>query len=140
MHSYPVISNHPSLKWFNRNFKIFWESLVKNTKDDVLFSKGFLDTLIQWMLALSGSAVRAFRHTATLTLYHMMGALIETLKEFRTTLATTEKQLKAAQKKKDKKAQKEISTRSEKIQEKIIKLEETINSIFKGYVIVYAFN
>jgi cohesin complex subunit SA-1/2 len=135
MYSYPIISKHPSLKPFNRNYKAFWESLIKNTRDDILFSEedDLITTIVAHLIAQSNSQVRALRHTATLTLYHIMGALIETLDSFRQTLATTEKQLKTAQKKKEKKAQTDISARSETLQANIIKVEEAIGTIYEGY-------
>lgn len=84
-----------------------------------------------WLISLSDSKIRAFRHTSTLTLYLIMDSLIETLKEFRANLSTIEKQLKAAKKKKDKKAQSELSTRSDELQERTIKIDGAITNIFE---------
>ncbi|KAL0481906.1 cohesin complex subunit SA [Acrasis kona] len=133
--TYPIISNHASLKSFNANFKQFWELLINAAKDEVLFAEGFIDSIVTWITQLSQSQARSFRHTSTLCGYLLCISLIDVLKEFRGQLNTTEKQLQSAKNKKGKKSADDIAKKSEQLQERNIIIEDTIKSIHEGMFI-----
>lgn len=44
----------------------FVERLIEGCGEAVLYDEYMLDTLVMWLVGLSDSQVRAFRHTSTL--------------------------------------------------------------------------
>lgn len=77
--------------------------------------------------------MRAFRHTSTLALYQIVDSSIEVIKEFKANLKKTEKQLRAAKKKKNKDQERELKAQSEQQTERISILEDSIlKDIFEG--------
>ena len=52
-------------KNFKRHFERFVVELMAMCGEDIALDDFMLDTLVQWLTALSSSSVRAFRHTCT---------------------------------------------------------------------------
>ena len=47
------------------NYVEFVELLVDQCRESVLYDEYMLDTLVMWLVGLTDSQVRAFRHTST---------------------------------------------------------------------------
>ena len=48
------------------NFSEFVERLISECGETILYDEYMLDTMVMWLVGLSDSQVRAFRHTSTL--------------------------------------------------------------------------
>ena len=48
------------------NFVDFVDSLIQQCQHSIIYDEYMLDTLVSWLIRLSDSQVRAFRHTSTL--------------------------------------------------------------------------
>lgn len=48
------------------NFCAFFESLVSQCQHGIVYDEYMMDILLSWLIRLSDSDVRAFRHTSTL--------------------------------------------------------------------------
>ena len=44
----------------------FVDSLIQQCQHSIIYDEYMLDTLVSWLIRLSDSQVRAFRHTSTL--------------------------------------------------------------------------
>ena len=44
----------------------FVDSLIQQCQHSIIYDEYMLDTLVSWLIRLSDSPVRAFRHTSTL--------------------------------------------------------------------------
>ena len=49
------------------NFVEFLERIIGQCQHSILYDEYMLDTLLVWLVGLTDSQVRAFRHTCTLT-------------------------------------------------------------------------
>ncbi|KXN89772.1 Cohesin subunit psc3 [Leucoagaricus sp. SymC.cos] len=63
---YPLTSKLPVFKPFRASLSEFIDRLVLSTADlGVLYTSDFMSTLQTWVIAMSSSQIRSFRHTAT---------------------------------------------------------------------------
>jgi hypothetical protein len=113
---YPIVSKHKDMKIFVVNYLEFLEILMDTISNGILFDTILLDCVLNWTTTLSNSHVRAFRHTSTLTLFHLMNSMILIHKTFQTNLSKLKK-------KKD-------DVLSERVQFLDTKLNDLFESIF----------
>jgi cohesin complex subunit SA-1/2 len=135
MPDYPIISTHTSIKGFNSRFIEFWDVLIHACQEEILYEDDFMDNLLTWIIALSSSKYRAFRHTSCLALYTIMDILIDVCQSVKKTLAKVEKQLDNAKKKKSKSDQikvQELNDQCSELQGRIITLDGYMSTIFEG--------
>ncbi|KAL9653052.1 hypothetical protein ABK040_006273 [Willaertia magna] len=133
--TYPIISNHPSLKYFSKNFEEFWSVFVDITKESQLTDDVMLKVL-QWFIVMTSSTCRAVRHTSTLALYQIATSVIDAIKSEKKTLSKLEKKAKAAKKNKEKKQEKEYINQCEEYQDKINLLEKILSDIYNSVFIL----
>lgn len=74
---YPLIMTGPQYKKFRNNFCEFVNILIKQCQYSIIYDQFLMENLISWLIALSDSQVRAFRHTATLAAMKLMTALVD---------------------------------------------------------------
>jgi len=74
---YPLIMTGPQYKKFKNNFCEFVHVLVKQCQYSIIYDQYLMENLISWLITLSDSQVRAFRHTATLASMKLMTALVD---------------------------------------------------------------
>lgn len=92
---YLLVSKDAAKKRFRRAFPDFCEKLIQIAfSTDVLLDAEFLETLLHWLLAMSESKVRSFRHTATVMLLGFLRGLNKLLADLkaRLSIAKTKKE------------------------------------------------
>lgn len=76
--SYPLVSKSKGYRKFRSSLLEFMTKLVETTAiSEVLYDDIFCETLQSWLVALSSSKLRAFRHTSTVISLHFVEALCE---------------------------------------------------------------
>lgn len=134
--TYPLISKHKDLKTFRRQMADFWRILVDHSADKQYLyddEAGKLWVTIEaWLVSMSSSALRSFRHTSTNICLTIMTALVELSVKLAKDLEIANKQL-AAEEKKTKKTASKIKTIQKTIESKTgqsDKLTETTANYF----------
>lgn len=74
---YPLVMTGPQYKKFKNNFCEFVHVLIKQCQYSIIYDQYLMESLISWLISLSDSQVRAFRHTATLAAMKLMTALVD---------------------------------------------------------------
>ncbi|WFD32942.1 cohesin complex subunit [Malassezia sp. CBS 17886] len=64
---YPIVSRTKAMRHARRNAEALLDRLLRDAAEAEILSDDLLDPLAAWTVALSASALRAFRHTATTT-------------------------------------------------------------------------
>ena len=75
----------------------FWSKLIRECKEDVLFDEYLFEGVAEWLISLSSSNARHFRHTGTLISLRLVRSLISVAVELTTKLGNTQKQWKKLQ-------------------------------------------
>ncbi|CCG81046.1 Meiotic recombination protein rec11 [Taphrina deformans PYCC 5710] len=111
--TYPLISKHKSFKTFRKQLNEFWRLLVTRSADkQYLFDDetgSLWGTIEAWLVSMSSSTLRAFRHTSTTTCLAIMSNLVDLSARLQSDLDVATKQL-AAEEKKNKTATAKIKT------------------------------
>lgn len=138
-HEYPLIMTGPAYKKFRVNFMDFVDSLIQQCQHSIIYDEYMLDTLVSWLIRLSDSPVRAFRHTSTLVGMKLVSALISIAKTVHIELDHTQRQLDSESGKvSSKKAMEKIEMLQNKRQElrqNISDLEDMMNFVHQGMFI-----
>lgn len=75
---YPLTSKLPIFKQFRASLSEFIDRLVSSAADlGVLYTSDFMSTLQTWVIAMSSSQIRSFRHTATVVALEVETALCD---------------------------------------------------------------
>ena len=75
---YPLTSKLPIFKKFRRSLSEFIERLIASSAElGVLYSSDLMATLQTWVVAMSSSQIRSFRHTATVVALEVETALCD---------------------------------------------------------------
>jgi hypothetical protein len=64
--AYPLVQTSVQARRFTRNFCEFLQLLINQCQYSIIYDQFMLDVLINFLIGLADSQVRAFRHTATL--------------------------------------------------------------------------
>jgi len=129
---YPIVSKHKDLKNYSKNYLEFWTHFIKGIQDSLLYDDTLIEILSSWLSALTSSRVRAFRHTSTLTVFHVMDCLMNVLIEQKEKIEKNEQQLKTSKKKKEKEQEKQLKKASDELNEKIVFIENQLKEFFDG--------
>ena len=98
--SYPLISKAASYKKFRKSLAELLERIFTSAAEaDALYDEALIETFIAWISAMSSSALRAFRHTATAIALWTIGALAQVGGELKKELASATKSRDAERKK-----------------------------------------
>ncbi|XP_046853053.1 cohesin subunit SA-1-like [Xenia sp. Carnegie-2017] len=135
-HEYPLIMSGGGYKRFKNNFCDFISLLIEQCQHNIVYDDYMLDKLITWLISLSDSQVRAFRHTSTLAGMVLVASLIQVALKLNVELDNTQRQLdsekrKSAQKRGQQKMEM-LQNKKEQLTETIQQLEEYMNYVFQG--------
>ncbi|TFL03902.1 hypothetical protein BDV98DRAFT_563241 [Pterulicium gracile] len=76
--TYPLTSKLPIFKRFNKSLSEFIERLVVTTAESgVFYSSELMKTISEWVIPMSSSQIRSFRHTATVFALEILTALAD---------------------------------------------------------------
>lgn len=134
--TYPLVSKVKSFKTFRKDLSEFWRVLITHAADkQILYNDeaGKLASTIEaWLVSMSSSALRSFRHTATTICLTIMTTMVELSAKLRKDLETATKQL-AIEEKKSKKTNAKMKTIQKAMDmksEQIEKLTEIVANYF----------
>ncbi|KAJ3085099.1 hypothetical protein HK102_000319 [Quaeritorhiza haematococci] len=138
---YPLIEKHrgkgPSK--FRKNFNEFWTKWMTKIRHNILFEENAwcIETVKTWLVIMSSSLVRAFRHTATTLGLILLTGLCEIAQQVHTDWTTTNRQLEAEQKKGSSRSSKsqrhaQLEQKASDLHSKKMKLETQMNDLFDG--------
>ncbi|KAL5476327.1 hypothetical protein EMCRGX_G026256 [Ephydatia muelleri] len=123
---YPLVTTGPIYKKFKVTFVEFVEKLIEQCQHAAIYDEYLLDTLIMWLVALTDSQVRAFRHTCTLACVKLVTALITVAHTVNAELDNTQRQIDSEEKRPD---SRRGAGKLEKLAEKRQELQRHINSL-----------
>ena len=85
LHSqYPIVSRSKSLKNIRKHAALLIKKIFSDASEaELLSDEDFLDTWQQWLLAMSVSSLRSFRHTSSLVAMWTIGAFSHELEQVR---------------------------------------------------------
>ncbi|CAG8812977.1 26284_t:CDS:2, partial [Racocetra persica] len=90
---YPLISKSREFRKFRKNFLTFFRQLIGHVKHDVLYDGVFFETIQIWVVPMSSSSFRPFRHTATIIALHLFSCLCELAQEVHDSWTIASRQL-----------------------------------------------
>ncbi|KND00360.1 uncharacterized protein SPPG_04684 [Spizellomyces punctatus DAOM BR117] len=135
---YPIIakSRGRGANKFRKNFTDFWSKWMARIRHNILFDDNgwCLEALVVWLVAMSSSVFRPFRHTATTVALVLLTGLCDIAKQVHNEWTTANRQLSTEQKKsssgrKNQKVQ-QLEQRVEALHDKKVKLETQMNDLF----------
>lgn len=99
--AYFLVNKDVKYKRFRKSFPSFFERLVVVAyAGEVLFDNTLLPTLLQWLLAMTESKARSFRHTSTVAILGIMEGLNDRVNFIKETIQSLKKKEAAAAQKK----------------------------------------
>jgi len=131
---YPLIITRPEYKKFKNSFSMFISQLINLCQHNIIYDEEMSEVLICWIIGLSDSQVRAFRHTSTFASMKIVSALIDVALKVGIELDNTQRQLdgenlKSANKRSRDKLEK-LEKRREELRQNQAELEDMMNRIF----------
>lgn len=134
--TYPLVSKARDFKGFRKQLADFWRIMINHAADkQILFNEEagkLFNTIEAWLVSMSSSTLRAFRHTATTICLTIMTSLVELSAKLAKELEAANKQL-TVESKKSKKGTPKIKTIQKSIDSKKSqndKLGEFISNYF----------
>ncbi|CAB3984799.1 cohesin subunit SA-2-like, partial [Paramuricea clavata] len=135
-HEYPLIMSGPEYKRFKNNFCEFIDLLIEQCQHSIVYDDYMMDKLSSWLISLSDSQVRAFRHTSTLAGMKLVAALIQIALKVNVELDNTQRQLDSEKRKSASKRgvqkMEMLQNKKDQLRDNIHQLEEYMNFIFQG--------
>ncbi|KAI6661551.1 hypothetical protein LOD99_13424 [Oopsacas minuta] len=133
---YPLIMSGPLYKRFRNNFSEFIERVMFCCQHGPLYDEMFLPSLLEWLVGLADSQVRAFRHTCTLACLKITTSLSNIAKKSRESLDKTQRQLESEKNKhgskKSSDRQKTLERSCKEQEQRLIDLEEPMSMLFSS--------
>jgi hypothetical protein len=90
---YPLTMTGPEYKRFKSNYSTFIMTLIEKCGEDILFDEFMVDSLVMWLVGLSDSQIRAFRHTSTLAALKIVTSLINVILKTNKAIDNTQRQI-----------------------------------------------
>lgn len=135
--AYPIVARSKRMKGFRPNLADFFARLIRATHDsEVLYDDTFCNAVQSWLVAMSSSPVRAFRHTATVVSLTIVSEFALLLNEIVKELASVSRQV-ATEKgasRKDKGRIKEWERKQKLVHERKETIETFVSELFDGLV------
>ncbi|ORX93238.1 hypothetical protein K493DRAFT_338370 [Basidiobolus meristosporus CBS 931.73] len=131
---YPLVSKNKQFKKFRKNLIEFFDRLVQQGKHSILYDGMFMETLESWIIAMSSSLFRPFRHTAAIVALNIVTSLCNVCQNIQDELNTANRQLATEQKKRRTKNDREsqLSSKADELHNKKITLESYLTDFFDG--------
>ncbi|ORX46099.1 STAG-domain-containing protein [Hesseltinella vesiculosa] len=98
-HDYPIISRASVHKHLKTNMVSLFQTLVDQCQHEILYDGTLMDTLQSWLIIMSSSVYRPFRHTSTLIALKVTSSLCTLADNMKKELDTTTRQFRAEEKK-----------------------------------------
>ncbi|KAK4048718.1 cohesin complex subunit [Microbotryomycetes sp. JL221] len=133
--AYPLVSKSKTYKKFRSSLASFLSRLYKAAAtSEILYETTFVDLVQAWILVLSSSKIRAFRHTATVIALLSVSALNEVHLEVTKASAQASRAKEAEEKKgrTDKNRLKDFTKRVQQATERQKKVEELVNESYES--------
>ncbi len=138
---YPLTSKLPAFKKFRKSLSEFLSRLISSAAAlELLYTTDLLTTLQTWVVAMSSSHLRAFRHTATVVALEVETALCEVAAEVEKQAETISRQREGERKRKKGKSEpltareRELEAKAAVIRERRAKLAEFLKEFVDGCV------
>ncbi|KAG9307285.1 hypothetical protein G9A89_017113 [Geosiphon pyriformis] len=131
---YPLVSKSKELKKFRKNLVEFFTRLFRQIKHSILYDEIFCETIAAWVIAMSSSVFRPFRHTATTITHAIVTQLCDVAQEIHSEINVANRQINSEQKSKgSRNAKKErLSSLQAKIGELTAK-KQILNAYIQEY-------
>ncbi|KAK9701553.1 cohesin complex subunit [Basidiobolus ranarum] len=131
---YPLVSKNKQFKKFRKNLIEFFDRLVQQGKHSILYDGMFMETLESWVIAMSSSLFRPFRHTAAIIALNLVTSLCNVCQNIQDELNVANRQLATEQKKRRTKNDREsqLATKTDELHNKKITLESYLTDFFDG--------
>ncbi|CAG8546027.1 2319_t:CDS:10 [Diversispora eburnea] len=130
---YPLISKAKEYKKFRKNLLIFFRRLIGHVKYDVIYDDFFFDTIQAWVVPMSSSPSRPFRHTATTIALNLFSCICEVAQEVHKEWSITSRQLESENRNKaSKTAIKELQLKTTDLNKKKNRLYSYFDDLFDG--------
>lgn len=137
--TYPLTSKHPMFKKFRKSLSEFLSRLVNSAAElGTLYSSDLILTIQSWVIAMSSSQLRSFRHTATVIALEIETALCEVASAVEKEAELIARQREGERKRKNKGAgtgssrEKEFEKKAVDVKNRRNKLGEYLKEFFDG--------
>jgi cohesin complex subunit SA-1/2 len=137
---YPLTSKLPAFKKFRKSLADFIHRLIKSSADlGSLYTSDLMSTLQTWVIAMSSSQIRSFRHTATVIALEVETALCEVAAAVEKEAEVLGRQKEGEKKRKATNKgrgvrEKELDGKAAEVRNRRSKLAEFIKEFVDGYV------
>ncbi|XP_015788951.1 cohesin subunit SA-1 [Tetranychus urticae] len=91
--AYPLVMSGPQWKKFKVHFCDFIGNLMRQCQYSIIYDEYLMESIISFLITLSDSQVRAFRHTATCAALKLMTALVDIALTLSVSIDNTQRQL-----------------------------------------------
>ncbi|XP_065644555.1 cohesin subunit SA-2 isoform X6 [Hydra vulgaris] len=133
---YPLIINRPEFKKFKGHFALFITQLVNMCQHGIIYDDEMIVVLVNWIVTLSSSPVRAFRHTSTFAGLKLMTALIDVALKVGVEIDNNKRQLdnenQTAVAKRSREKVEKLKKKSEELKQNQERLEDLMNHILNS--------
>ncbi|KAI8067787.1 STAG domain-containing protein [Gongronella butleri] len=99
VHEYPITSKAAVHKHFKPNLVRFFQVLIESCQHDILYDETLISTLQSWLITMSSSVYRPFRHTSTVIALKIMTSLCQLADNVHKELSTMTRQFRAEENK-----------------------------------------
>ena len=137
--TYPLTSKHPMFKKFRKSLSEFLSRLIRSAAESgSLYTSDLILTIQSWVIAMSSSQLRSFRHTATVIALEIETALCEVASAVEKEAELITRQREGERKRKGKGGgalsgrEKEIEKKAADVKSRRNKLSEYLKEFFDG--------
>lgn len=136
MPAYPIASKNQAFRRFRKSLAEFFHRLVASSAElGSLYASDLMPILQAWIVPLSGSQIRSFRHTATVVALDIETALCQVAASVDKELQAVSRQRDAERGKKQNRSkarESELDNKTKEINERRNKLKEYLKDIFNA--------
>uniref|UniRef100_A0A4X2L9M1 Cohesin subunit SA n=1 Tax=Vombatus ursinus TaxID=29139 RepID=A0A4X2L9M1_VOMUR len=133
---YPLVKAGPHWKKFKANFCEFTAVLIQQCQYSILYDGYLMNTITSLLSGLTGSVVRAFRHTSTFAAMKLVTALVSVIQNLDVSIHNAQ-QLYEVEKNRTPEGETgprldELDRKRKECQQKPVEIENMMNALFKG--------
>jgi cohesin complex subunit SA-1/2 len=136
MPAYPIVSKSPAFRKFRKSFAEFFVRLVSNSAElGTIYSSDLIPILQAWIIPLSSSQIRSFRHTATMAALYLETGLCQVAASIDKELQTISRQREGERNKKsarNKAREAELEAKSKEFNARKTRLREYLKDNFNA--------
>ncbi|KAK0498783.1 hypothetical protein EDD18DRAFT_1318874 [Armillaria luteobubalina] len=141
--TYPLTSKNPIFKKFRTHLSEFFARLISSAADlGVLYTSDLIPTLQTWVVAMSSSQIRSFRHTSTAVALDVEAALCDVTRSVEKEVEVLGRQREGEKKRRAKGGasakDKELEGKLKEVKQRAAKLDEFLKEFIDG-VFVHRF-